>query len=173
MGKKIPVNCNLFWGDASLEKMNLRKETITRLGKKIPDRKKVKYMHEPRGTRDGSPIPISPFSSNELHALESVISGFLAFVRGTTPPSHSREVQIGILEDLRPRLANAVATGTLDHEQLIPLTLAEIQILEEACRRFIQLVNEMIPRSPERDGVIGDLQGIQRRFTTMLASHHF
>jgi hypothetical protein len=99
---------------------------------------------------------------NDLAVLRSVIRGYVAYARRTTPSSH---VQLQLLEGIYHRLTG-IPPGAL--EAHIMLLAPEMYALDSALLGFAACVRHMVPPSQERDETLQDLE----RFRQHLACLH-
>jgi hypothetical protein len=110
-------------------------------------------------------VPLLPISWDDLKAVESVLKGYLAYVRNTVPEGAKRERQIHTLQGLYERVVRLLAKG----EGALLFSAEELMALKEAISGFAALIMWMVPQSSERDGVIESLQGLYGQFARMLA----
>ncbi|HLJ36266.1 MAG TPA: hypothetical protein VKU38_21590 [Ktedonobacteraceae bacterium] len=116
-------------------------------------------MHEP--------VPQITLHPNEIIVLESVVKGYLAFLRHGMPPSKKRDGQIRTLQRVQQHL---IPLAHAQREQrYFPLTADEIQALDDALRSFVLLVRRMVPASRERDETLRDVENLRQQLAGIIS----
>ena len=114
-------------------------------------------------------VPHVTLHPNDIIVLESVVKGYLAFLRRGIPLSKKRDAQVRTLQQLRQRF---IALTHADHAQrelsCIPLTADEIQALDDALCGFNMLVRQMVPASRERNETLRDVENLRHQVAGMV-----
>ena len=115
--------------------------------------------------RQGSELPVLPIGFNDLAALRSIISGYLAYLRRTAEQSPQRQTHMHLLESVYQRLTG-ISSQTL--EARIFLTVPEVEALNTALLGFADFVRQKVPASTERDDILQTLEQLRQSLLTML-----
>jgi uncharacterized protein Smg (DUF494 family) len=117
-----------------------------------------------RTTREQwSSIPQATVSPGDVQALESMVMGYLAYLRKTNPSA--KQSQIRVLEGVCQRLAH--------HSEgiLVPFTREELDALEDAMAGFVMVMRQVLPLSKEREEVIESIQGLYQHLAVLFSPY--
>ena len=113
-------------------------------------------------------LPALPIGFNDLSALRSIVSSYLAYLRRTTPRTQQRQTQIHLLEAIYQRLTGISAQAV---EARIFLSVMEIEALNTAILGFAAFVRHKVSPSRERDETLQTLEQLRLHLMTMLANN--
>src|ERR1051326_2919105 len=97
---------------------------------------------------EGSEFPVLPISFNDLAALRSILSGYRAYLRRTTPRTQERQRLMQVLEGVYQRL---IGISSQAIEVGIVLSVTEVEAVNTAMLGFAAFVRERVAPSRERD----------------------
>ena len=106
-----------------------------------------------------------PISFNDLAALRSILSGYLAFLRRTTPRTQERQRLMQVLEGVYQRLTGI---STQPIEVRIVLSVEEVEAVNTAMLGFAAFVRQKVSPSRERDETLQTLEQLRLHVMTML-----
>ena len=106
-------------------------------------------------------VPLMPLSGSDLRAMVAIVTAYRTYLRHGVPPSPKRDRSIRLLQELERRLTPLVAAPQGQEEHVIPLTMQEIQVLEEAMDGFVQVVRQLLPLSNQRDDLLHEIEGLR------------
>src|SRR5690349_3773863 len=106
-------------------------------------------------TGEGSELPALPISFNDLAALRSILSGYLAYLRRTTPRTQERQRLVQVLQGVYQRLTGISAEAM---EVRIFLSVAVIEAVNTAMLGFAVFVRQKVAPSRERDETLQTLE---------------
>ena len=115
--------------------------------------------------REGHELPTLPIGFNDLAALRSIISGYLAYLRRTAAHSQQRQTQIHLLEGVYQRLTGISSQVV---EARIFLSVVEVEALNTAILGFAAFVRQKVSPSTERDETLQTLELLRQHLVTML-----
>ena len=115
--------------------------------------------------RQGHELPTVPIGFNDLAALRSIISGYLAVLRRTAGQSPQRQAHIRLLEGVYQRLTGISSQAM---EARIFLSVPEVEALNTALLGFAAFVRQKVPPSTERDETLQTLELLRQQLLTML-----
>ncbi|MGH2497530.1 MAG: hypothetical protein ACRDIV_22750 [Ktedonobacteraceae bacterium] len=110
-------------------------------------------------------LPTLPIGFNDLAALRSIISGYLAYLRRTAAHSPQRQTHMHLLEGVYQRLMGISAQAL---EARIFLSVLEVEALNTALLGFAAFVRQKVPASTERDETLQTLELLRQHLLTML-----
>ncbi len=146
-------------------------------------KRRIPHVATNRGNKNGdfmekrhisisySSIPQLPIGLGDLQAIESVIQGYLVYLKKSVPSSPKRSMQLRVLQNLQMRLKTSLSSDLQREASHILLTLDELTALKDALLGFNKLIDEIVPPSQQRDEVIQSLVGLRQGVIDMLASH--
>ena len=115
--------------------------------------------------RERYELPTLPIGFNDLAALKSIISGYLAYLRRAAARSQQRQTQIHLLEGVYQRFTGISAQVV---EARIFLSVAEVEALNTAILGFAAFVRQKVSPSTERDETLRMLELLRQHLVTML-----
>ncbi len=115
--------------------------------------------------RQVSELPTLPIGFNDLAALRSIISGYLAYLRRTAAHSQQRQTLMHVLEGVYQRLTGISSQVV---EARIFLSVAEVEALNTAILGFAAFVRQKVSPSTERDETLRMLELLRQQLVTML-----
>ncbi len=110
-------------------------------------------------------LPTLPIGFNDLAALRSIISGYLAVLRRTTAQTQQRQTQIHLLEGVYQRLTGISSQVV---EARIFLSVPEVEVLNTALLGFADFVRQKVSPSTERDETLQTLELLWQQLMAML-----
>jgi hypothetical protein len=116
-------------------------------------------------TAEGSEFPLLPISFNDLAALRSIISGYLASLRRTTPRTQERQRLMQLLQGVYQRLTGISSQAI---EARIALSVAEVEAVNTAMLGFAAFVLQKVSPSRERDETLQTVEQLRQHVMTML-----
>jgi len=115
--------------------------------------------------RQGHELHTLPIGYNDLAALKSIISGYLAVLRRTAAQTQQRQTQIRLLEGVYQRLTGISAQMV---EARIFLSVPEVEALNSALLGFAAFVRQKVSPSTERDETLQTLELLRQQLVAML-----
>ena len=109
----------------------------------VSEREEKFYLKRIKIAMKRDDVPCVPLSFNELSAIDSVLHGYLAFLRGVVPPSEERNEQLRAFYGLRGRLA--VILSSRCGESVMPVTFDEAKAIQEAMVGFVEITRQVVP----------------------------
>ena len=110
-------------------------------------------------------LPTVPMSMNDLAALRSILSGYLAYLRRTTLRTQERQQLMQLLQGVYQRLAGISAQAIEVH---IVLSVAEVKAVNTAMLGFAAFVRQKVPPSRERDETSETVEQLRQHVMRML-----
>jgi len=110
-------------------------------------------------------FPLLPISFNDLAALRSILSGYLAYLRRTTPRTQERQRLMQVLEGVYQRLTGISAQAM---EVRIVLSVAEVEAVNTAMLGFAAFVRQKVAPSRERDETLQTVEQLRQYVMRML-----
>ena len=117
-------------------------------------------------TAEGSELPLLPIGFNDLTALRSIISGYLASLRRTTPRTRERQQLMQTLQSVYQRLTG-ISSQALDAR--IVLSVAEVEAVNTAMLGFAAFVLQKVSPSKERDETLQTMEQLRQHVLTLLS----
>jgi hypothetical protein len=114
-------------------------------------------------------IPSLLIGPHDLSAIEAGVRTYLAFLRKSVPTTAEQQTQIRVLRGIQARLLTLLTQG-LQSTAHLPLTLEELVALKGAMIGFGALVQQNIPLSPQREGVLKALERFDHDLGGLLSS---
>jgi hypothetical protein len=103
--------------------------------------------------------PILPINQGSLHAIDIVITGYLSILMSKDPVPLDA---IQKFESLRLKLAPLLVQGGCPIGTILPLSLEEFQLFDEALRGFIEAMLCVVAPSTTREAMLRELQVLQK-----------
>ncbi len=119
-------------------------------------------------TAEGPEFPMLPISFNDLAALRSILSGYLAYLRRTTPHTQERQRLMQVLQGVYQRLTGISSQAM---EVRIVLSVAEVEALNTAMLGFAAFVRQKGAPSRERDETLQTVEQLRLYVIRMLPGH--
>lgn len=110
-------------------------------------------------------FPMLPISFNDLAALRSILSGYLAYLRRTTPRTQERQTLMRVLEGVYQRLTGISSQAV---EVRIFLSVTEIEAVNTAMLGFAAFVRQKVAPSKERDETLQTVELLRQYVMRML-----
>jgi hypothetical protein len=115
--------------------------------------------------RQVNELPTLPIGFNDLAALRSIISGYLAVLRRTAAQTPQRQTHMLLLESVYQRLPGISAQAV---EARIFLSVPEVEALNTALLGFAAFVRQKVSPSTERDETLQTLELLRQHLVAML-----
>ncbi len=112
-----------------------------------------------RSERESGEMVNVNIAQSDLAVIGHVLFPYSRFIRCVVPPSRERGMTLTMIENLRRRIAD-VSKGGKEDEPL-PLTVAELSIIDAALRSFAANLRRFFPPSQERDETINACEGLR------------
>lgn len=114
---------------------------------------------------EGPEFPVLPISFNDLAALRSILSGYLAYLRRTSPRTQERQRLMQVLEGVYQRLTGISSQAM---EVRIFLSVAGIEAVNTAMLGFVAFVRQKVAPSRERDETLQTVELLRQHVMKML-----
>ena len=110
-------------------------------------------------------LPTVPMSMNDLAALRSILSGYLAYLHRSTPRTQQRQALIQVLQAVSRRLMGISSEAV---EVRLVLSVVELEALNTAMLGFTAFVRQKVLPSRDRDDTLQTLEQLRLHLMTML-----
>lgn len=101
--------------------------------------------------------PILPINQGSLRAIDIVITGYLTILRCKNPVPLDT---IQKLESVRLKLAPFLEQGGFPIGTILPLSLEELYLIDEALRGFIGAMRHAVAPSTTREAMLRELEAL-------------
>lgn len=115
-------------------------------------------------------LPHVFISREDLVTIDSIVKGYLAYLRKGFPASSEHDQQIQVLQQLQQRFANILVPKEPIEDIGLLLLDVEVDALDSALLGFMRVLPRFAPPSPARDEAIHGVQDIRRKLTTCFSS---
>ncbi len=113
-------------------------------------------------------VPMVPLASHELQMMDSVITGYLGYLKRQKVSARQDAEKIKRLGMLQKKLKGMLAQGSVGAKE--PISFEEVEDFTKAITAFINIVAMLVPASRERNGVIQDLRALREKIAVLRAS---
>lgn len=110
-------------------------------------------------------LPTVSIGMNDLAALRSIISGYLAYLHRSTPRTQQRQALIQVLQGVSRRLMGISAEAV---EVRLVLSVAELEAINTAILGFAAFVRQKVLPSRERDETLQTVEQLRLHLMRIL-----
>lgn len=113
-------------------------------------------------------LPTLLVSPQEFQVLDAVLRGYSNALLSTGKPSPAQQARVERTKSVRATLARNVQQMNSGRTVTEGLAFDEVEVLSEALAGYIKEVSRRVPRSAQREEILGGLRTLWERLETLM-----